>query len=456
MATVHFGRLLGPVGFARTVAIKRLHEHLARDPEFVSMFLDEARLAARIRHPNVVPTFDVVALHGELFLVMEYVQGESLARLLRAMAMRKVSVPPSFAATLVAGVLHGLHAAHEATNERGEPLGIVHRDVSPQNILVGVDGIARLFDFGVAKASGRVHTTRDGQVKGKVSYMPPEQLAGKAADRTADIYAMGAVLWEALTSRRLFDGETEAEIITKKLGGGVEPPSRYAPDVPLELDEAVMKALEHDPAHRYATARDMARALERTCPLASASEIGEWVERCAGSELATRAAHVARIESSEEGGELAALAPPRASEPPIGRTTSTGKTAWKEQASASASAAKRYRLAAMLASAAAVALVGVIIVLLQGESRGRSQPQPASTPPREEPQESARETDPMISLDEPQASVASSAVASSSAHPQGTSKVPGGRPSVTRGAKCNPPYEVDANGNRRYKRECLR
>src|SRR6202050_443112 len=131
MATVHYGRLVGPVGFSRTVAIKRLHAHFAKDPEFVSMFLDEARLVARISHPNVVPTLDVVATEGELFIVMEYVRGESLARLIRSSAHDVKGIPPAIAATLMVGVLHGLHAAHEAKTERGEPLGVVHRDVSP-------------------------------------------------------------------------------------------------------------------------------------------------------------------------------------------------------------------------------------------------------------------------------------------------------------------------------------
>src|SRR5690349_12221835 len=135
MATVHIGRLLGPVGFARTVAIKRLHQQYAKDPEFVSMFLDEARLAARIRHPNVVPTLDVVALSGELFLVMDYVHGVSLARLARAVQLQKTRIPVEIAASIVVGALHGLEAAHQARSERGLPLGIVHRDVSPQNVI---------------------------------------------------------------------------------------------------------------------------------------------------------------------------------------------------------------------------------------------------------------------------------------------------------------------------------
>src|SRR3954469_20093549 len=136
MATVHFGRLLGPVGFSRTVAIKRLHAQFAKDPEFVAMFLDEARLAGRIQHPNVVATLDVVALEGELFLVMEFVQGESLSRVSRALRTAGMRLPTRVAASLLTGVCYGLHAAHEAASEQGEPLGIVHRDVSPQNVMI--------------------------------------------------------------------------------------------------------------------------------------------------------------------------------------------------------------------------------------------------------------------------------------------------------------------------------
>src|ERR1700709_2034653 len=171
MATVHLGRLLGPVGFSRTVAIKRLHAQFASDPEFVSMFLDEARLAARIRHPHVVPTLDVVALSGELFLVMDYVHGVSLSKLLREVNMKHIPMPIDIVASVLVGALRGLHAAQSAVSERGLPLGIVHRDVSPQNVIVGSDGLARVLDFGVAKASWRIQTTRDGQVKGKLSYM---------------------------------------------------------------------------------------------------------------------------------------------------------------------------------------------------------------------------------------------------------------------------------------------
>ncbi|CAN5335561.1 hypothetical protein BH09MYX1_BH09MYX1_17280 [soil metagenome] len=297
MATVHFGRLLGPVGFSRTVAIKRLHPQFAKDPEFVSMFLDEARLAARIRHPNVVPTLDVVATQGELFLVMDYVQGESLSKLIRTTSMESQRIPVRIVSGVMVGALHGLHAAHEAKNERGEPLNIVHRDISPQNILVGADGSARVLDFGVAKAAGRIQSTREGQLNGKLAYMAPEQITG-AVTRQTDIYAAAIVLWESLTGRRLFSGDNEGAILSKVMSGIVDPPSRVAPGLTPELDAVVLRGLARDPTQRYATAREFALALERCTGVASATEIGEWCEARAHQTLSLRAERIAEIESS--------------------------------------------------------------------------------------------------------------------------------------------------------------
>ena len=297
MATVHIGRLLGPVGFARTVAIKRLHPQYAKDPELVSMFLDEARLAARIQHPNVCATLDVVATQGELFLVMEYLQGETLSRLIRATRNRGEFIHPRVVVTIIAQGLHGLHAAHEAKSERGEALHIVHRDFSPQNLLIGRDGATKVLDFGVAKAAGRFHTTREGNVKGKLPYMSPEQLRGQAIDRQTDVYAAAVCLWEALTGRKLFKGDNEGNLLEQVLFGAVEPPSHYVPSLPPELDALVMRGLDRDKTKRFATAREFALALERTVHPALASDVGEWVDGIAGQALNERAERVAEIES---------------------------------------------------------------------------------------------------------------------------------------------------------------
>jgi eukaryotic-like serine/threonine-protein kinase len=307
MATIHFGRLLGVVGFSKTVAIKRLHPQFAKDPEFVSMFLDEARLAARIRHPNVVSTLDVVALEGELFLVMEYVLGESLLSLVRAAVKQGTRVPPEIVASIMAGALHGLHAAHEAKSERGEPLGIVHRDVSPQNILVGSDGVTRVLDFGVAKAAGRAQTTREGQIKGKLAYMSPEQLHGSVT-RATDVWAAAAVLWEALVGRRLFAGASEGETVKRVLDQPIEAPSQFVPGLPRALDVVTLRGLCRDPEGRYATARDMAKELERALAPAPTSDVGEFVEHMAGPALADRAGRMAEIESSSSDARAVAAA----------------------------------------------------------------------------------------------------------------------------------------------------
>src|SRR5688500_10944617 len=239
MATVHLARQLGPVGFARTVAIKRLHPHLAKDPDFVAMFLEEARLAARVHHPNVVSTLDVVSDDGELFLVMEYVPGESLSRLVRKMRENDKRVPPRYLIGLMCGALEGLHAAHEAKSEKGVPPGMVHRDVSPQNIHCGVDGIPRVLDFGIAKATNRVQETRTDQIKGKVAYMSPEQLAKGPIDRRADVYSASVVLWEALTGQRLFKADDIPSLVYAIMNDVVRPPSEIAPELPKELDAII-------------------------------------------------------------------------------------------------------------------------------------------------------------------------------------------------------------------------
>jgi serine/threonine-protein kinase len=314
MATVHLGRLLGPAGFTKTVAIKRLHAQFAKEPEFVSMFLDEARLVGRIQHPNVVSTLDVVQLQGEVYVVMDYVEGEALSRLLKACAERNDTVDPKLAASILCAALQGLHAAHESNDERGRPLGIVHRDVSPQNVLVGRDGIARVLDFGVAKARGRLQSSREGQLKGKLSYMAPEQVHGRAIDRRTDIYAASVMLWEVLTGKRLVSGDNEAAIIASVVKGEFSPPSQTAPWVPPALDAIVMRGLEQDPARRFQTAREMAIELDRAVEgAASAYGVGEWVERLAGDALKLRATRVREMESSSAVRQIEAqrnLAPP--------------------------------------------------------------------------------------------------------------------------------------------------
>jgi serine/threonine protein kinase len=297
MASVHLGRLLGPVGFSRVVAIKRLHPHLARDPEFVTMFIDEARLAARISHPNVVPTLDVVALEGELFIVMEYVEGESLARLVKLARAADQKLPLPVINAIIVSTLLGLHAAHEARGEGGRVLGIVHRDISPQNILVGVEGLVRVVDFGIAMAQGRDHRTASGVLKGKLRYMAPEQILLEAVDRRTDVYAASVVMWELLTGRTLFKGESDFLLAEQIRKGVTTPPSELNPEVPKELDEIVMRGCSTKPKSRYATAADMAEAIIASQPCAIAGTIGRLVQSLASESISRRRQLLEQAES---------------------------------------------------------------------------------------------------------------------------------------------------------------
>lgn len=285
MAAVHVGRTLGPAGFSRVVAIKRVHEHLSSEPEFASMLLDEARLTACVRHPNVVATFDVVADGADLFLVMEYVFGDSLLNPISCARGRAEPVPLPVASAIMSGVLSGLHAAHEACNDRGEALDIVHRDVSPHNVLVGADGVARVADFGVAKAVARLHSTQDGKVKGKLAYMAPEQLQSQAVDRRTDIYAAGVVLWELVTSKRLFVGSVPGAVVNAVLAGAHALPSEWRSEVPAALDAVFRRAVALEPADRYATSLDFVVALEAAVPPAPARDVAAWVSTMAQSRL---------------------------------------------------------------------------------------------------------------------------------------------------------------------------
>jgi len=296
MATIHLGRMVGAGGFTRTVAIKRLHPQYAQDADFVNMFLDEARIVARIRHPNVVATLDLVEEEGDLFIIMEYVEGLSFGLLLKQSRERGERPPPGISARIVTEALHGLHAAHEAHDEHGKPLSLVHRDVSPENILVGVDGYPRVLDFGVARAMGRATMTRAGQVKGKLAYMAPEQVLGEKLDRRTDVFAASAVLWGALTGHRLFKANNAVELAHRVLNMHVDPPSKVTPDVPKKFDGIVLRGLEADPERRWKTASAMAEALEAVGGLASNREVGLWVRRLGAERLGELATTVSALE----------------------------------------------------------------------------------------------------------------------------------------------------------------
>jgi len=441
MANVHYGIARGQGGFRRVVAVKRLHESWAKDPEFAALFLDEARMTSRVQHPNVVSILDVVEDERELFIVMEYVPGAPLSQLAKLSRAGGHSVPEDVAVSLVAGVLAGLHAAHEARNDRGEPLEIVHRDVSPQNVLVGTDGLAKVVDFGIAKAVGRSTTTRDGRLKGKLAYMAPEQLLGQPATRQSDVWSASVVLWELLAARRLFAGASEGEIvaqITQKRAPRLE---ELVPDIRAELARVVMQGLARDPEKRFTTARAMALALEEAMSLASAARVGAWVESLAGDALAARARRVHEIES-----EAATLSDATdATPPPIAPASAVAVT--------DARAPSRPRRIASVALVVSLAVSALALAFLFARSQtpmqvASSEPTRPSAAPLVTAPSAAASTE--TSRPAPSGSSAPSA----SATPRAAAPQP--KPGPARG-KSKPPncYRQDAEGIWHIKPECL-
>jgi serine/threonine protein kinase len=485
MASVLYGRLKGPAGFARAVAIKRLHPHIARDQDFVSMFIDEARICARLSHVNIVPTLDVIEVPSELCLVMEYVHGASLDVLVDLSRERNESVPVRIAVALIAGVLHGLHAAHETRGDHGEPLSVVHRDVSPQNVLVGEDGVARVLDFGIAKAAGKLRTTPSGEVKGKLAYMAPEQFRGGSVDRRVDVYGAATVLWEVLVGRPLFEGQNESAVVYRVLNDEHTAPSAERADVPAELDAIVLKGLARDSTQRFATAREMALALERTVGGASQSEVSEWVREIAGTLLDERGDELRRLQQGSEpsagSGPMRALAargdatrkvPP--SQPPTPQERPTTRR----------TLSRRGLVLSLLATCVVAAIVTYARTRDSAVSHELRAPAAAVPPPK--------------AADQVSADLAASAVVPSpdaavveQATPTQESTPPSERPtskrdrnvrdkSSTEGkssprdakrresvrpdtatvshpdrAQCSPPYWWSADGVKHYKRECL-
>jgi eukaryotic-like serine/threonine-protein kinase len=261
MAEILLGRVKGPSGFDRPVVLKRILPHLARQSAFVDMFLDEARIIARIHHPNVVDVHELGKIDGELFMVMEYLEGESVSSLERRLIRQNQPLEPRLAAFIVAEACAGVHAAHELRDDHGVLLEVVHRDVSPQNVFLTYAGGVKLLDFGIAKTSDRIARTEVGQLKGKLDFMAPEQCKSERLDRRTDVFALGIVLYELLTQRRLFKRPSAAGTVQAILNEPIVPPSRLAPDCPESLTRICLRALERDPDKRFPTAHAMGREL---------------------------------------------------------------------------------------------------------------------------------------------------------------------------------------------------
>lgn len=262
MAEVWKARFRGAAGFERTLVVKRILPQLVTDEDFVAMFMREAQLCSMLSHANIVQVFELGELEGEYYLAMEYVNGKDVLAVVRARP--KTPPPPGFAVLVARDVCRALAYAYDVLDERGQPLHVIHRDVTPSNIMVTVDGSVKLVDFGVAKAlnMATASLTNAGGLKGKLGYASPEQLLGKPVDHRTDLYSVGIVAHELLTGRRLFQGETDQESVELALSSTVYPPSRINPQVPPALDAIVLRALERDPANRFQSATELADALE--------------------------------------------------------------------------------------------------------------------------------------------------------------------------------------------------
>jgi serine/threonine protein kinase len=263
MAEVFLARTRGIDDFGKVVVVKRLLPHMAREPELVRRFMDEARLGATLVHPNIAQVFDVGREGEDHFIALEYVPGRDLHHVMQQSAERRVPIPIEAALAIGIGVCAGLHHAHERRDETGRPLGIVHRDVSPSNVLVGFEGAVKVVDFGIARAASHRQVTRDGMVKGKVGYMSPEQATGEALDRRSDLFAIGVLLWELTTGARLHDdGANEAVLFQRIIQVDAPKPSSRVAGYPPALEAIVMRALSRDRAVRHATAQELQIDLE--------------------------------------------------------------------------------------------------------------------------------------------------------------------------------------------------
>ena len=345
MGEVWLARQRGLHGFEKLLVIKTLLPHLCEDEELIAMFKDEARVTARLVHPNICQVFEFDQVGGVYYMAMEYVRGEDLRRLWKACEQNARPLPVPLICRIVAEAASGLDFAHGLRDEGGRPYGIVHRDVSPQNILVTFEGGVKVIDFGIAKAAGRAQHTRTGALKGKYGYMSPEQGSGAEVDRRSDIFALGIVLHELLTGRRLFKADSDVATLARVQACEVPPPSRLNPRIAPALDGIVLKALSRSPDDRFATAQELRLALE------------EWLIQ---NRMSASSAHLAEFLKAVYGARAEHPGKPL---PAASRETSTA-----------APPRKRARMRAMAAAIAGAAAVASVLLL---SPRPSQQPAPA-------------------------------------------------------------------------------
>ncbi|MDQ3263590.1 MAG: serine/threonine protein kinase [Myxococcota bacterium] len=263
MAEIFLAREESGSGPARTIVLKRIRPHLTKVSSFVKMFLNEARLAAQLNHPNIVQIHDLGKVADSYYIAMEYISGRDMRRVIPRAAEMGIAFPLVYALKIASSVCQGLSYAHQKTDLAGSPLELVHRDITPENILVSFDGGVKILDFGIAKASNQVEQTRAGEIKGKLSYMSPEQASGLPLDARSDLFSLGVVLYEWLTGYRLFKGESEVAVLKTISEGRIHAPSYFRPEIPDEVERIVMRALEKDRDRRYQTAWEFQQDLDR-------------------------------------------------------------------------------------------------------------------------------------------------------------------------------------------------
>lgn len=257
MAEVFLARQEGLEGFEKTICIKRIRPHLSSQPNFVRMFLNEAKLAAQLNHPNVVQIYDLGRVNDSYFIAMEYISGRDMSRIIPKAEKAGIPFPMIYALRIASNVCEGLYYAHTKADAYGNPLNVVHRDITPENILVSFNGTVKIVDFGIAKANTQLEQTRAGEIKGKLSYMSPEQCMGHVLDARSDIFSFGSVIYEWITGYKLFTGENEMAILKSIIDGKIYPPSYFKEDVPEAVERILMKSLDKDKSKRYQSAWEM-------------------------------------------------------------------------------------------------------------------------------------------------------------------------------------------------------
>ena len=402
MGDVYLGVAQGPAGFSKLMVIKMLRPALADDEQFLAMFLEEARLAARLNHPNIVQTVEVGNEGRRYFLCMEYLEGQSLQRLRQRVA-KEHPFPLGIHLRIIVEALNGLHYAHELVDIDNRPLGIVHRDATPHNVFVTYDGQVKVVDFGIAKAMDSSLETRTGELKGKVAYMPPEQASAQRVDRRADVFALGVMVWEAAVGRRLWKGLNEVAIMHELLTGNIPSPRSVDPRVPPELDAICKRALATRADDRYATAADFAADLERflanigdrttardiatltsTAFAADRRELREIIDNQLRSLRSGDDALAPMPKLPATGGGTPSMSLARPSTAQLDQNVAPSYTAGGTASSASPSQATGPKRGPLLAAAAmiaaAVGLLGIIIFLVIHNSGNKTAgPQPLDT-----------------------------------------------------------------------------